>query len=74
MAFKILLFLVKKKTPEKVRIINWLNVFQKWAAAIKVEQRLEEYEHQALDKTLYEEEFCPRYHKHNRVAACKIWD
>ena len=30
----------------------WIKVFQKWAAARKVEQRLEKYKHQALDKTL----------------------
>ena len=41
-----------------------LNVFHLWAAAREVEQRLEKYQYQALDKTLREEEFCPQCHKH----------
>ena len=39
----------------------WLNVFQKRTAAREVKQRLKV---PALDKTLCEEEFCPRCHKY----------
>ena len=49
---------IENENPKK-STNYWLNVFQKWAAAREVQQRLEEYKDQALDKTLCEES-CPQ--------------
>ena len=48
----------------------WLNIFQKWATAREVKQRLEEYECQVLNKTLCKEELCTGCHK--RVILVKF--
>ena len=48
-----------KNENTRKRTIYWLNVFHKWAAPREVKQRLEEYEYQAIDKTLCKEEFRP---------------